>query len=466
MSHTPASAHPAGVFARAQADAEFLERVRAAYTGRADVLDALWWHDHPLEVAPSGAEAPQVLVRELQRLAYSADVDPAAHAEATCRLSAARQAVDEDRAAVERAISSADLPARGAASNISEATTGSALVEKSEQRELGHPQLPERAAHAQTEIAPSSADTGPAPRSPSTAPGIHRRGRAAWIAGGLSAALIAGLFLGTQWDGISAGLPSASPEPSADASTLGFAAIFDRTQNPYVDLPPVDLPIEFNAESSARELFHGEGSSVYAVRTRFDSVCVVAIPPELTIQASCVPAKEFPPSGLTLNWSSDAGTPHQSDQLPEIYDWTLTWLPDGTVEPALTVRAQEIGPLGRAFDPFLAPAEDEYELARLILADPATFEGSVSAVVPDDADGVMLQADCRTGAVQGSLTVEVSTEASPTEVLAGQVLNCNEATTGLSIVEPGLAGKMVRIRLVGDLTRVSHAYVILSRYNE
>lgn len=56
---------------RCDHDPEFEVRLRNAYDGRHDVLDALWWAAHPLTRTPHGAPDPAGELRELQRAAFS-----------------------------------------------------------------------------------------------------------------------------------------------------------------------------------------------------------------------------------------------------------------------------------------------------------------------------------------------------------------------------------------------------------
>lgn len=52
-------------------DDDWLERVRSAYRGRHDVLDALWWAAHPLTTAPSGTQDPATGLAALQRAVFA-----------------------------------------------------------------------------------------------------------------------------------------------------------------------------------------------------------------------------------------------------------------------------------------------------------------------------------------------------------------------------------------------------------
>ena len=63
-----------GSYERAMAQPRFLRAVRAAYTGGEDVLDALWWLEHPDEPGPTGAVGPAAAVAEARRALYARSV--------------------------------------------------------------------------------------------------------------------------------------------------------------------------------------------------------------------------------------------------------------------------------------------------------------------------------------------------------------------------------------------------------
>ncbi|KGJ72379.1 hypothetical protein GY21_15715 [Cryobacterium roopkundense] len=82
-------------YERAQVDPIFRERMRTAYVGSWDVLDALWWEAQPEETSPAGIPSPLARQKELQRRIFAADGD-AAHDTASRTL--LRQLDDEIRA--------------------------------------------------------------------------------------------------------------------------------------------------------------------------------------------------------------------------------------------------------------------------------------------------------------------------------------------------------------------------------
>lgn len=467
MSRQPASTGPAGLYARAQADPEFLQRVRDAYTGLADVLDALWWREHPAKVSPSGTEAPQALVRRLQHLAYSAESDPATRTHATHRLNDAQQAMHADRAAIEQAISQADEPARDSGAppatgvaGVGEIQVGTDQVGTDEYREIMRQEPGESPSNGPATPDAPLLDTTPTADHHPAEPRKRRLGGVAWITGGLVVALVVGFGLGSLLDSWFSGVPSGGASPGA----TGFTAVFDRTQNRDIDVPPIDLPDDFDPASS-RELFHGQGSTVFAIKTVIGRVCAVAIPPELTMSASCVEPEDFPASGIFLSWTSIPDAPRQNAEWPDTHDWILIWQADGTVDTEMTSRARPVGPQGSPNEPLDIPSQTEDELARLLYGDPATFEGSVSVLVPEDSDGVDIQADCDGETGRESVVVEMFSATDEPVRLASDEVQC-DIMTGLTVGYPDLAGTLVSVRLGGDLTKVAGAYVIVSNHRD
>ena len=94
----PSNARAERLLERAGDDPEFDARLRAAYQGRHDVLDALWWAAHPLTSTPRGTADPASELRELQRAAFSrsAAATPAETLEAERRLHEAERALADD----------------------------------------------------------------------------------------------------------------------------------------------------------------------------------------------------------------------------------------------------------------------------------------------------------------------------------------------------------------------------------
>src|SRR5215212_1191572 len=92
-------------YERALTEPRFLRAVRAAYAGPDDLLDALWWLEHPLEPGPSGARPPAEEAAAARRALYGRSVPPEALEQ--YRRAADREA--ETRAAVVAALAAADV---------------------------------------------------------------------------------------------------------------------------------------------------------------------------------------------------------------------------------------------------------------------------------------------------------------------------------------------------------------------
>jgi hypothetical protein len=77
---TGRAAEPAGAYRSALSRPRFLRALRAAYDGPDDVLDALWWLEHPLQPGPSGTRSPAAIAAEAQRALYRPSVTEATRA--------------------------------------------------------------------------------------------------------------------------------------------------------------------------------------------------------------------------------------------------------------------------------------------------------------------------------------------------------------------------------------------------
>lgn len=92
---------------RVAADPALLSAVRARYAGSGDVLDQLWWLEHPGDASPGGALDPAVRLERDRQARYRPDAEPV-DADAVHRDEAA---VAQDRAAARQAlVEAAALP--------------------------------------------------------------------------------------------------------------------------------------------------------------------------------------------------------------------------------------------------------------------------------------------------------------------------------------------------------------------
>lgn len=286
-------------YLRAKRDAEFRDRVARAYDGANDVLDALWWREHPGSPTPAGVESPAARRAELQRAAFapaakgSADAVPRAD-RAAAELAQLDAVLAEEREAIDQA--------------VAEATA------------VGTP-----LAVADADEPPTDEETAPARR-----PQRVRRRLAAVAAVGFVLALVGGAVgftLAQATGGSIAGLGAGGGPPFADASAA--LAIFDRPSQP-ADQPPVLYAVQLR-EETLRTLSMAD-TPLYVARDIDDDVCIVLVQDNGTYTANCVPPDRFPSTGLLIRGSiAVTGRPSQGDQLPQSFvDVEASWLPDGT----------------------------------------------------------------------------------------------------------------------------------------
>jgi hypothetical protein len=286
-------------YLRARRDPEFRERVARGYDGAHEVLDALWWREHPGSPTPAGVESPAARRTELQRIAFapaakgSADAVPRAD-RAAAELAQLDAALDEERRAIDRAVAAASA--------------------------VGSPD----AAGAEEDAEPEE------DRTRAARPPRGRRRLAAVAAAGFVLALVggaAGFTLAAVSGGGLPGLGAGSGAPFADAS--GALAIFDRPSQP-ADQPPVLYAVQLR-EETLRTLSMAD-TPLYVARDIDDDVCIVLVQDNGTYTANCVPPDRFPATGLLIRGSiAVTGRPSQGDQLPQSFvDVEASWLPDGT----------------------------------------------------------------------------------------------------------------------------------------
>jgi hypothetical protein len=92
-------------YERALAEPRFLRSVRAAYVGPDDLLDALWWLDHPLRPGPSGARPPAADAAAARRALYGRSVPP----QALDRYREAAEREEETRTAIAAALAAVEI---------------------------------------------------------------------------------------------------------------------------------------------------------------------------------------------------------------------------------------------------------------------------------------------------------------------------------------------------------------------
>lgn len=316
-------------YGRARRDAAFLQRVRDADTGRWDVLDALWWHSHPFEPAPSGIPAPAAELRELKRRLFSQDGDASGDPVTTALTSELEATISAERAAIQHAIERAQSTSENHAHSTDEDVASVSVPGR----------MPDIAYSAA--VAPPVTRTALSPK------------RNLAVVVGIVAAVIGGMAVGAQLtSGTDAAPPGAFPTPMNTASPVVMLeaaplalAVFDRPQES-MDVPSVPMPEALDLESfraigsaSLRSHDGEEGrldlysDRFFAARTTSNLVCLVAVVSSIDYLSTCTLETDFPATGLRLYWPGSLTMPNAEGTVTTTAMERYTvWQPDGSLE--------------------------------------------------------------------------------------------------------------------------------------
>jgi hypothetical protein len=266
--HDRAGRDAVSPYQRARQDAAFLARFTQAYRGSDDPLDALWWQEHPEDVAPSGAPSVSAAAAGLRRAVYAPRSDPSASA----RYQRLQDRLERERAAVQEALAVAAEP-------------------------VSVPPPMEQAAVA----APGSLRPSP------------RRARLLLTASvAAAAAFPAGVLLAPALGGGGAPEPTAPPTSSARAPSIsgasgtgGALGIFGGAQReadrPAIGIGAHLLPQTFRRLRAEPTL----GVDIYAAEDSDGDVCLVALTVEARLAAACAPIAAFRRAPLRLALRAD-----------------------------------------------------------------------------------------------------------------------------------------------------------------
>lgn len=298
-----------------QSDANLAAELRAAYRGRFDVRDALWWRAHPLVPTPAGVPDPAADLHALSASVYSREsaggplveyLDPVTDRPVLTtpdgrRLRELTIQLAQDAAAVDAAI---DLVTR------------------------------ERPGHAAAVLPPQ-----PSPAHPR--PGVrHERGATVkrWqvAAGALAVAVVIGV-----------GVPAAflNPSSSTTAGTGVLAVFTDHARYPVVIESA--LGDRFNPDSIRSATPPGAaeaGYELFVAQNTDGDYCVVLQNLEGRLDTRCTSAVELASSGLRLDAIViPPPSPLERSQPPTPFDVTVIWSTDGTFTAAFTPRSRLTG---------------------------------------------------------------------------------------------------------------------------
>jgi hypothetical protein len=262
---------------RVTADAALLAEVRRRYRGSGDVLDQLWWIQHPGEPAPSGRTDPEKALTAARRALYRPDVRPE---EALATMTDASRWI-EDRALAKLAV----LDAVSA---------------------LSAPEPP------------------PAPASLAGSPPRSRRRAALLLGGAAAVAILAGALIGRA-TATGGGLGA----PAGQA-----LAVLRNPQQPD-DRLPTELRPRFVKPGSTRLLtqYGTIGTAVYAARSTGGEVCLLTVVLGARMTGSCTTEAAFSSAGLLVAFQAPADPVDDSGRLPQD-DLGVRWKPDGTLRVA------------------------------------------------------------------------------------------------------------------------------------
>jgi hypothetical protein len=278
-------------FERARRDPDYLARLRAAYRGDDDLLDALWWLDRPEEPGPSGAGSPSALLAAARRDLYG----PTARPGAAERLGAATLAADHSRAAALAALHQVGL-------------------EVSHRRPTPSPP-------------PDLEPEPPAPHQAS-APLLSRRVALGVLVPALAAAAVLGAVAGLSLAGparkAASAVPAAPLVQHFEQTVRGndALAVFGEPNTAYQIPGGLDGSLD---PATARRLVVLEDSRIIGVRTggfRSSGICLLVVDVDEHVSGSCSPIAAFRKSGLILE--------RPKDRLPADVR-RIHWYPDGRV---------------------------------------------------------------------------------------------------------------------------------------
>jgi len=312
------------VYGRAQRDPTFLQRVSDAHGGQWNMLDALWWESHPLDMAPSGIPAPAAELAELQRRLFSQGGDAGGDHATTALMRELETLISAERAAIKDAIERAHSTSFGLPHQTD--ADVARLFDMEQEPEAG------TAATAAALVG----DGAPAPK------------RNFAMVFGIAAALVGGVVVGSQLTGGTADaappVASATPAPTAHAATtldVGALApvwVFERAQEAG-DIPDLALPLVFDAASFRSLSHHPPESSyqppakIYAARMTSNLMCLVAVISADDYVSTCTLERNFPISGLRVYWKAPMETmPMEGgDPVSVATDQQAVWYTDGSL---------------------------------------------------------------------------------------------------------------------------------------
>ncbi|RFA08252.1 hypothetical protein B7R54_02690 [Subtercola boreus] len=312
------STHPAGtddssgLFALVSADSGARAALAAAYRGPHDVLDAVWWREHPLTPTPGGRTDPAAALPGLKAQAFSRTAD----GEALGGLFAFEARLRDDARQLEHAILDA-RPALEAAEARRAAAAGPGSIGGGSPETGSVSAVPPEQSSGETDGPAEPAPGSEPEHAPATVSAeTWRRRSLVWmgtsIAVGLLLLVAVGLFVAAQLGsgpflasaGAGAGAAGAAAGTATASPSLaeGLTIFEDPTLAP--SIPPQNIDPYYKPESLRLLGVAASELTVYAVENRIDQPCLLAVYRDGTQSATCVTKQEFAAMGIQLRITS------------------------------------------------------------------------------------------------------------------------------------------------------------------
>lgn len=264
-------------YARARDDVDLQEAIRLEL-GASNVLDLLWWREHPDLSTPEGAPSPFSGRDELKRLVYAKGTGEADRTAAAAALHDLDGRLTELDARVDAAIARARRP--------------------------------------RPEAAPAPASAG-----------VVRRPRRAWPRALRYGAIAGAAFtVGAVVGAMLMPAPPVQPIDEVDPAPALVPALGIFEIGQHAELAPDALPSTFDA-ATAMQIGEIGRSTIIAVRNTSNQACLAALGTDGAVAATCVSDDEFPELGLRLTWSEQI---EAAGAATTTADFSATWAPDGT----------------------------------------------------------------------------------------------------------------------------------------
>lgn len=305
-----------------EGDDRRLAAFRELYLGSHDLLDALWWRLHPLEISPRGVPDPAIERHALQRLAFSRHDEATPLVADRDLLSGQRIWLTDDELQLRNLDVLLAADARALDSAIAKFTAMYPLVETAEVAPVPVPPIEYAPPHA----SPVLDDV---------------RQHAPWLpiaAGVLAMGLL--VTTGAMWwriqemsDRLNSATPAAS-DPVRDwretnATTLAALLIFNRSQT-LDDVYPLQLPVAYDIRA-VRQLTESDdrdGYRLFGALVEPDQICLAIVLADLSSSSSCVSDREFTRDGITI--ATHASRVKANDGQTGFVSHRITWEPDGS----------------------------------------------------------------------------------------------------------------------------------------